>query len=362
VTGGSVPLHIPYSYIVTDGKPANVYPMYGDYYFAAVQESPNYIFMRITDQFGAPVANAPVQWSALNSGVVDLQNSNSSTDIYGVAGATIQQSATPGYNVFQGLTTGNFGWQFTQYVNYSPSIPNGILNAATQQAGNLAPGSYATLAGSDFSTVPILPNTICVPNVPCLPISMGDVSVSFDAGGISVPAPLSYMSFNQINLQIPWEMAGQSSASVKVTFHGIPGPVVTLPLDPTSPAFFEFTDSTNSQLTAVAQDLKYQLITSKNAAARGKVITLYANGLGPVDNTPVTGALSSSTKLGRTTTLPVVTIGGKTAPVAFSGLTPQTIGLYQINVTVPPDAPVGVQKMTVSIGGVTSRESQLPVQ
>jgi minor extracellular serine protease Vpr len=362
VTGGSVPLHIPYSYIVTDGKPANVYPMYGDYYFAAVQESPNYIFMRITDQFGAPVANAPVQWSALNSGVVDLQNSNSSTDIYGVAGATIQQSATPGYNVFQGLTTGNFGWQFTQYVNYSPSIPNGILNAATQQAGNLAPGSYATLAGSDFSTVPILPNTICVPNVPCLPISMGDVSVSFDAGGISVPAPLSYMSFNQINLQIPWEMAGQSSASVKVTFHGIPGPVVTLPLDPASPAFFEFTDSTNSQLTAVAQDLKYQLITSKNAAARGKVITLYANGLGPVDNTPVTGALSSSTKLGRTTTLPVVTIGGKTAPVAFSGLTPQTIGLYQINVTVPPDAPVGVQKMTVSIGGVTSRESQLPVQ
>ncbi len=361
INGGSAPLHLPYLYIVTDNTIANSYPLSGDYFFAAVTEYPDYIFMRLTDQFGAPIANAPIQWSALNSGAVDFRNSDSTTDAYGVTGATLQQSATPGFNLFQGISLGGWGWQFTEIVNYAPYISNGIFNAATQLSGGLAPGSYATISGSDFASVPILPNSICQPDIPCLPISLGEVSVSFDATGISVPAPISYMSFNQINIQIPWELAGQSSASVKVTYHGIVSPPVTLPLAPTSPAYFEYTDATNGQLSAVAQDLNYQLITSQNPAGRGKVITLYVNGLGPVDNTPATGALSSSTKLGRTLTTPVVTIGGVNAPVLFSGLTPQTIGLYQINVTIPAGAPTGVQPLTVSIGGVSGKTSQLTV-
>lgn len=362
IVGGSAPLHIPFLYIVTDNTIANSYPLSGDYFFAVVTEYPDYIFMRLTDQFGAPIVNAPVQWSALSSGAVDFQNSDSTTDAYGVTGATIQQSATPGFDTFQGISLGGWGWQFTEIVNYAPYISNGIFNAATQLSGSLAPGSYATISGSDFSAVPILPNSLCQPDIPCLPISLGDVSVSFDAPGISVPAPISYMSFNQINIQIPWELAGQSSANVKVTYRSIVSPAVTLPLAPASPAYFEYTDATNSQLSVVAQDLNYQLITSKNAAGRGKVITLYVNGLGPVDNTPVTGALSSSTRLGRTLTTPVVTIGGVNAPVLFSGLTPQTIGLYQLNVTVPANAPTGIQPLTVSVGGVSGKSSQIVVQ
>jgi len=188
------------------------------------------------------------------------------------------------------------------------------------------------------------------------------VSVTFDAPGISVPAPISYMSANFINIQIPWELQGQTSATVKVRYHDIPGQTFTLPLAPASPAFFEYTDSTNGALSLVAQNLDYSLITSQNAAGRGKVITLYANGLGPVNDTPPTGQASSSTVLSRTATAPVVAIGGKTAPVSFSGLTPQTIGLYQINVTVPEDTPVGLQPVTISVGGVTGKASQLAIR
>ena len=356
ITGGSVPLHIPYHYLVSDNRIANVYPVSGDYYFAAVTEYPDYIYMRITDQFGAPIAGAPVQWAPQNGGAVDYRNVDASTDNYGIAGATIQQSSTPGYSVFQGVTLGNYGWQFTQAVNYAPFIQNGIFNAATQQAGSLAPGSYATISGVDFSTVPIIPHT------QSLPISLGAVSISFDAGGVSVPAPISYMSYNQINIQIPWEMAGQTSASVKVTYHGISGPAVTLPLASVSPAYFEYTDSTNSQLAVVAQDLNYQLITSQNQAVKGSPVTLYANGLGPVSNTPASGVQSSGTTLSTTPTLPVVTIGGQQAQVLFSGLTPQTVGLYQINVVVPPGTPTGLQPLTVSINGVSGKASQIAIR
>ena len=81
-----------------------------------------------------------------------------------------------------------------------------------------------------------------------------------------------------------------------------------------------------------------------------------------MDNTPATGQQSSATLLGRTTTQPQVTIGGKTAQILFSGLTPQTIGLYQINVQVPADSATGLQPLTLSIGGVTAKSSQIVVQ
>jgi uncharacterized protein (TIGR03437 family) len=57
-----------------------------------------------------------------------------------------------------------------------------------------------------------------------------------------------------------------------------------------------------------------------------------------------------------------VTIGGVNAPVLFSGLVPQTVGLYQINVTVPPTAPTGLQPITVTINGVVSKQSQIVVK
>jgi len=35
----------------------------------------------------------------------------------------------------------------------------------------------------------------------------------------------------------------------------------------------------------------------------------------------------------------------------FSGMTPGIVGLYQVNVSVPSDAPTGTQPLKLSIGG-----------
>ena len=354
VTGTSGNFHIPYLYLVSDRRAANAFPIIGDNYFAAVTEYPVLIAFRVIDQYGAPVANVPTSWTPTT--LVDFDFADRATDVYGIAAAYVSESRTDGIQSFEGYISAAIGWEFYHFVNFQPFISKGIFNAATQQSGNLAPGSYATISGTDFSSVPIIPTT------GYLPISLGMVSVTFDAPGVSAVAPISYVSPTLINVQIPWEMQGQTSATVKVRYHDLAGPTAILPLATASPAFFEYTDATNSALSVVAQDLNYALITSQNAAGRGKVITLYANGLGPVDNTPATGQQSSATLLGRTTTQPQVTIGGKTAQILFSGLTPQTIGLYQINVQVPADAATGLQSLTLSIGGVTAKSSQIVVQ
>ncbi len=354
VTGTNGNFHLPYLYIVSDKVPANAYSVLGDNYFAAISEYPVLIAFRVTDKYGAPIVNQPTGWQPQS--VIDFNNADRATDVYGIAAAYVGEGRTPGLTTIDGFISNTIYWEFYHFVNFVPYISKGIFNAATQQSGSLAPGSYATISGLDFSSTPIIPTT------GYLPISLGVTSVTFDAPGISVAAPISYMSPTLINVQIPWELQGQTSATVKVRYHDLAGPTVTLPLAPASPAYFEYTDATNSALSVVAQDLNYALITSQNGAGRGKVITLYANGLGPVDNTPATGQSSSSTTLARTTSQPTVTIGGKTATILFSGMTPQTIGLYQINVQVPADAPAGLQPLTLSIGGVTAKSSQIVVQ
>jgi uncharacterized protein (TIGR03437 family) len=84
--------------------------------------------------------------------------------------------------------------------------------------------------------------------------------------------------------------------------------------------------------------------------------------LGPVTNQPASGDPAPSAPLAATTSVPTVTIGGVSAPVIFSGLAPGFAGLYQINLTVPTNAPVGNQPMVMTIGGLVSNTAMLNVQ
>ena len=58
-----------------------------------------------------------------------------------------------------------------------------------------------------------------------------------------------------------------------------------------------------------------------------------------------------------------MTIGGIQAQVAFSGLAVGYPGLYQVNVTVPQNAPAGSSEpLVVTIGGVASNTVTIAVQ
>ncbi|MBI3698445.1 MAG: hypothetical protein HY238_26845, partial [Acidobacteria bacterium] len=48
---------------------------------------------------------------------------------------------------------------------------------------------------------------------------------------------------------------------------------------------------------------------------------------------------------------PAITVGGKAAPVDYAGLAPGFVGVYQLNVRVPGDAPEGMQiPLTINMG------------
>ncbi|HUK14963.1 MAG TPA: hypothetical protein VLW65_01055, partial [Bryobacteraceae bacterium] len=196
-----------------------------------------------------------------------------------------------------------------------------------------------------------------------LPLSIDNASVSFDvpSANLSVPGRLYYVSPTQVNAFVPWELAGQSSAIIKINISETNGQTFTLPLVTYAPAFFEYT--AGNQLWLAALDTGNKLITTTHPAVRGQIVELYANGLGPVTHQPATGdPAPSAPNLAETTTTPRVTIGGVDAPVQFNGLAPGFAGLYQLNVTVPASINPGTQQVIVEIGGVSSPAANLPVQ
>lgn len=181
-------------------------------------------------------------------------------------------------------------------------------------------------------------------------------------------APLFFVSPQQINLQIPWEAAGSTQAAVSVVFNGVSSAPVSLPLADFSPGIFPVDQagqgailiSNTSLLAAAAGSVPGR---SSRPAKRGEYVTIYCTGLGRVTNPPPSGSPSSANALSTTLQSPVVTIDGIPSNVAFAGLAPTFIGLYQVDVRVPDKAGSGeARPVRVSIGGAQSNTTTMAIE
>ena len=285
-----------------------------------------------------------------------IPNADIETDIYGTAAATVDLGNQFGDQYFTG-NLGTYSWEFDLLAQLFPVInPNGVVNGASFQNSPIAPGSYITIEGQNLARVTA--NYVTAN----LPLAIAATSVSFDVplAGISVPGHISYISPTQINVQVPWEVEGNSQAQMKVITTDIASQLYTLPLAAYGPAAFEYTGG-DGQLYAAALDTSSQLITTAHPAQRGQYISLYANGLGPVNNQPASGATSPASPLAQAVSPGdiSVTIGGLPAIVAFVGLAPNYVGLYQLNLVVPTDVPSGVQPLVITGNGVVSKTTLL---
>jgi uncharacterized protein (TIGR03437 family) len=277
------------------------------------------------------------------------------TDSYGVAYADMLLGTTPTSTVTVTAKAAGSSNQFSGTIRLQPTISaGGVVDAAAGKTP-IAPGSYVSIYGANLSEY-----TDSVTYAPyALPLTIDGVTVSFDvpSAKISVPGYPVFVSAGQVNVQVPWELQGQTSAQVKVTLYGYSyGNVVTVPLADTSPAFFE-----NSGIAAARDYPNNAIVTAANPVKRGGVVQLYMNGLGPVTGGPASGEFASSTALTPTTGTPKLTIGGQDAQILFSGLAPGFPGLYQVNAIVPAGISAGTVPVTLTINNATTKASTLPV-
>jgi uncharacterized protein (TIGR03437 family) len=226
----------------------------------------------------------------------------------------------------------------------------GVVNAANG-LGTVSPGSLVSIFGGNLSSG--LAQADSIP----LATSMNNVSVTFNG----IPAPLLFVSSGQINAQLPWNIlsSGNSgTASVVVTNNKQVSAAQTLQVGPFSPGIFAVGN------IAVAINPDGSIAAPPNAIPGiathpAKIgdpggLVILCTGLGEVSPAGVNGAASLDA-LRTATTTPTVLIGGKAAQVVFAGMSPQFVGVNQINIAVPAGTPTGdAVPIQISVGGITT--------
>ena len=89
---------------------------------------------------------------------------------------------------------------------------------------------------------------------------------------------------------------------------------------------------------------------------RGQTIYLFATGDGLFHDTRCDDGFGACGRnvIDVTSENVMVTVGGIAGTTVFAGVPPWSIGVTQVNFTIPPDAPLGVQPVVMSVGSASS--------
>lgn len=224
----------------------------------------------------------------------------------------------------------------------------GVVNAASFAKGAnglglpVAPGSLVAIFGTNLG--------LAQADASSAPfgISLGGVGVKingFDAPLRDIfPAP----PFPSINAQVPFEAlpGGQTSATVPivVTVNGVASDPQQVQIVTQAPGIFTIPVGVGN---AILVNLKDNSIASPTPITgftthpipRGTDAYFYATGLG-VMTPPVTDGDGGGAALHTVVNTPVVLVGGITAKATFVQA-PGYPGVYQVNITIPSNAPTG---------------------
>jgi uncharacterized protein (TIGR03437 family) len=215
---------------------------------------------------------------------------------------------------------------------------NGVVNAFSLVGGPVAPGQIVSIFGSGLG--PINEVTFGIDSITGrLPVSGPGLTVTWNG----VPAPLYFARADQLNVQVPYEIAGAREAALVITVNGQSSDPVPVPVAPTRPGLFPRIWNEDGTLNSL-----------ENPARPGSVIVLFATGHGVTTPGSITGAMAVSPFAEPAAPLEL-RIGGREAEILFRGLAPGTAGVMQVNARVPASASSSVPAV-LSIGGVPSQD------
>jgi len=217
-----------------------------------------------------------------------------------------------------------------------------------------------------LSTVPVSPGSLATLKATVVPGQQGIAQAPWPnslAGwqvtvNDTTTAPLYFVGPDaatppngQVNFQVPGAPPGMNRIAVRTSDTGELIAGGTFSVDTVRPGLFSQNSAGTGQGSILNQDLS--LNAPGHAAARGSVAVLYGTGQGPVVPAVADGQPPSG--LSYTITIPAsdppsclaqnaicaVFGTGAFGVVQFSGLAPGFIGLWQINVQIPSNAPTG---------------------
>ncbi len=148
---------------------------------------------------------------------------------------------------------------------------SGVVNDASY-AAPVAAGSIAAVFGTNLA---LGQSTSTQPTPLPTVLAQSSLVIGGQAGRLYAAMP------TQVNVQIPWELAGQTQASIVATVNGVVSTTQTFTLAAFAPGIFS-TDMTGTGQGAVLIAPTSTLAVVGNAVSRGAYVSIFCTGLGPV--------------------------------------------------------------------------------
>ena len=202
----------------------------------------------------------------------------------------------------------------------APAVASaGVVNAFSGRYGLLIPGEVVSVYGVNLGPANAESGSFDSQTLR-LPVSLGGVSVRL--GGID--APLYFVSENQIDAQVPFELAGLPNADLVITSNNQVSASYKMGIGTASlgvfPAVFNADGSVNS---------------SSNPAHAGGAVVVYATGQGVTNPASITGREAIPGSLPGLAFPLAAEIDGIPVSILFSGQAPFTAGVMQLNLGLP---------------------------
>lgn len=241
----------------------------------------------------------------------------------------------------------------------APSLSTVLSASAFGGFASAAPGSWVEIYGSNLASV-TRGWTSADFTGDNAPISLSGVSVS--VGGQA--AFVDYISPTQVNAQLPSTITAASNVPLTVTNSNGTSMALNLVINATEPGLLapaSFKIGTNQYVVAVLPDGSYALpagaIPGVNSrpAMPGETMVLYGVGFGAV--TPNVPAGEIATQANQLAATLEIDIGQTAAQLAYAGLAPNLVGLYQFNVVVPDVPANNLAPVTLQLGGVPGTQT-----
>ncbi len=326
--------------------------------FAVPAGWPAALIVKLNDDCGNPVTNGAAVASFSNGDPPLSLSGDHQTGTYSATwqpGIVVPQMTITVRATSPQLQTVTAQWIGTVDQNAATPptlVPNGALhiffNSATAAllGGGLAPGNVAQVYGTGLAAVS--------GSTGAVPLVTEFKGTFLLVGGFQ--APLFYVSDQLVDIQIPFELAGSGQYAMIASSNGALTLPETVDIVTLQPGMAAFADG-----SVIAQHgVDYSLVTAASPAKPGESLIVYLAGMGAT-NPSVKSGDPTPLALIAATVQPTVTLDGQNASIAYAGLTPTGIGLYQVNFSVPSNARPGSLDLVVLQGGVSSNTTKLPV-
>ena len=216
-----------------------------------------------------------------------------------------------------------------------------VVNGVTMQSApaNVAHGGILSVFGTGLAAAHTKPEASP------LPLALEDPAVEVLVNGVA--APLFFVSPNQINAQVPWEIE-TGWAQVVVRRGGVDGPAMPVIITAANPNLFSL-DGTSSLIVqsgggdggmSLAMDGPAPAADSAavGAVAPGELVSVFAAGLGQADPPVASGALGAGSA-------PVSAqrayLGGIPLEISSSEFSAEEVGVYKLTFKMPESAGFG---------------------